>query len=72
MELHAVMLLEVSFNNAPQTRSVKRAKPVSGLEEREKIVLTLDSPVFLLITGVRAPMIFIGRTVDILIWTVYF
>lgn len=41
-------------------------------EEREKIVLTLESPLFLFITGVRGPVIFIGHTADILISTVHF
>lgn len=64
------------FNSAPQSMSSKRAKPASGLffffGEREKIVLTLESPLFLFITGVRGPVIFIGHTADILISAVYF
>lgn len=63
------------LNNVPRSMSIKRAKPVSGLffpEEREKMMLTLESPLFLFITGVRAPVIFIGHTADILISAVYF
>ena len=64
------------FNSAPQSMSSKRVKPVSGLfffsGEWEKIVLTLESPLFLFITGVRGPVIFIGHTADILISAVHF
>lgn len=65
------------FNSTPQTMSSKRAKTCecrlgffSG--ERGKIVLTLESPLFLLITGVRGSVIFIGNTADILISAVHF
>lgn len=40
--------------------------------EREKIVLTLESLLFLLITGVRGPVNLIGQTADILILAVGF
>lgn len=55
------------FNSVPQSMSSKRAKPASG-----KIMLTLESPLFLFITRVRGPVIFIGRMADILISTVHF
>lgn len=63
------------FNSVLQSVSSKRAKTCKWAffsEEREKIVLTLESPLFLFITGVRGPVIFIGHTADILISAVYF
>lgn len=62
------------FNSAPQYTSGKWAKPASGLlflEKGETTVLTLESPLFLFITGVRGPVIFTGRTADILISAAY-
>lgn len=74
-DLQAVIPLEVSLTAllslwAAKGQNLRVGFSFSG--EREKIVLTLESPLFLFITGVRGPVIFIGHMADILISAVYF
>lgn len=60
------------LNSVPQAAKGQNLQVCFFSEEREKIVLTLESLLFLFITGVRGPVIFIGHTADILISAVYF
>lgn len=73
--LQAEIPLEVSLTALLSLWAVKGQNLQVGpffSGEMEKIVLTLESPLFLFITGVRGPVIFIGHTADILISAVYF
>lgn len=73
--LRAVIPLEVSLTALLRLQAAKGQNLQVGFflsEERKKIVLTLESPLFLFITGSRGPVIFIGHTADILISAMYF
>lgn len=70
----AVIPLEVSLTAFLSLCAAKGQNLQVGFfsGKREKIMLTLESQLFLFITRVRGPVIFIGRRADILISTVYF
>lgn len=72
--LQAVIPLEVSLTAFHSLRAAKgqNLRVGSISVKREKIMLTLESQLFLFFTRVRGPVIFIGRTADSLILTVYF
>lgn len=73
--LQAVMLLEVSWTTLLSLWASKGQNLWVAFFlfswKREKIVLTLESLLFLFITGVRGPVIFIWHMADILILAVY-
>lgn len=70
----AVILLEVSLTAFLSLWAAKGQNQQAGFfsGKREKIMLTLESPLFLFIRRVRGPVSFIERMADILILTVYF
>lgn len=72
--LQAVIPLAVSLTAFHSLRAAtgQKLRVGSFCGKREKIMLTLESQLFLFITRVRGPVIFIGRMADSLILTVHF